>query len=112
MTSPYQILGVTEQVSDAEIKQAYLQQVKDNPPDRDRKRFQQIQQAFEAIKDGDSRLRYALFELPEVGFNQLLDRAFRQESALPPLSTDDFFKLLRAVPVEKALSTALGAKAS
>lgn len=103
MTSPYQLLGVSEQASDAEIKQAYLQAVKDNPPDREQARFRQIQQAYEAIKDDDSRLRYALFHLPEADFDALLDNAFRQETDIKPLSADDFFKLLNAVPAEKAL---------
>lgn len=103
MISPYQLLGVSEQASDAEIKQAYLQAVKDNPPDRDQARFRQIQQAYETIKDDDSRLRHALFHLPEADFDALLDNAFRQETDLKPLSADDFFKLLNAVPVEKAL---------
>lgn len=106
MTSPYQLLGVTEQSTDAEIKQAYLQRVKDNPPDRDQKRFQQILQAYETIKDGDSRLQYALFHLPEADFDGLLEHAFGQASEFQPLSTDDFCKLLNAVPVEKALTNA------
>lgn len=112
MTSPYQLLGVAEQSTDAEIKQAYLQRIKDNPPDRDQKRFQQIQQAYETIKDGDSRLQFALFHLPEADFDDLLDSAFGQTSDFQPLSADDFCKLLNAVPVEKALANALANKPS
>ncbi len=106
MTTPYQILGVSQQTTDSEIKLAYLQQVKENPPDRDRNRFQQIQQAYEAIKDEDSRLRHALFHVPTVEFDELLDQAFRQDSALPPIPADDFLKLLNAVPMEKSLLSA------
>jgi hypothetical protein len=50
-------------------------------------------------------LRYELFQLPAVDFDDLLDQAFKQESALKPMSAADFFKLLSAVPVEKALLT-------
>ena len=112
MTTPYQLLGVTEQSTDTEIKLAYLQQVKENPPDRDQNRFQHIQQAYEAIKDYDSRLRYALFHVPTVNFNELLEHAFQQESALPPLPADDFVKLLNAVPIEKSLLSACASKPS
>lgn len=105
MTSPYQILCVSEQSTDAEIKAAYLQQVKNNPPDRDQNRFQQIQQAYETIKNHESRLSYALFHLPTIHFDELLDSGFKQEAAFKPMSADDFIKLLSAVPVEKALLT-------
>jgi len=106
MTSPYQILGVSEQSADAEIKLAYLQKVKDYPPDHDQQRFQQIQQAYEAIKDNDSRLQTALFNLPTVEFNDLFNLAFKQQSRLQPISADNFLKLLKAVPIEKSLLTA------
>jgi len=112
MTSPYQLLGVTELSADVEIKQAYLQQVKDNPPDRDQQRFRQIQQAYKTIKDSECRLKYALFHLPEADFERLLDQAFSQPSEFQPLSADDFCKLLNAVPVDKALATALTNKPS
>ncbi|MDD2760449.1 MAG: DnaJ domain-containing protein [Methylomonas sp.] len=101
MKSPYQILGVSEQASDAEIKQAYLQLVKDNPPDRDQQRFRQIQQAYEAIKDGDSRLRYALFHLPSLTFDELLEHAFPQNRVAHAMPAEDFLKLLTSVASDK-----------
>lgn len=107
MTSPYQILGVGRQATDADIKQAYLQRVKDNPPDRDQQRFQQIQQAYEIIKDSDSRLRHDLFQLPEADFNALLDQAFKPTRAFQPLSADEFCQLLKAMPAEKVLEKVL-----
>jgi len=112
MTSPYQILGVAEQASDAEIKLAYLEQIKACPPDRDQNRFQQIQTAYESIRDLDSRLQHALFTLPEANFNALLDRAFKQESAFQAMPADDFLKLLNAVPIEKSLLNAFTRKPS
>ena len=51
MKTPYEILEVAEQASDSEIKQAYLQKVKLNPPDRDHEKFQQIHSAYETIKN-------------------------------------------------------------
>lgn len=110
MTTPYQLLGIGESTTDTDVKLAYLQQVKDNPPDRDQARFQQIQQAYETIKDEDSRLRYALFHVPTLEFNALLDQAFRQDSALSPLPADDFLKLLQAAPLEKSLVPAFTPK--
>ncbi len=81
MTSPYRLLGVSEQNSDTEIKNAYLNAVKTCPPERDPERFQRLHQAYETIKDQDSRLRHALFGWPEVDFNDLLDAAFTTPEA-------------------------------
>ncbi|OHX36321.1 molecular chaperone DnaJ [Methylomonas sp. LWB] len=104
MISPYQMLGVSEQAADADIKQAYLQRVKDNPPDRDAARFRQIQEAFEAIKDQDCRLRHALFHVPHVDFDALLMQAFGQPRIGGTMATDDFLKLLSTLSIEKSLA--------
>lgn len=104
--SPYDRLGVDKLATDAEIKQAYLQRVKENPPDRDQKIFQEIQLAYEAIKDADSRLRHTLFDVPKVEFDDLLQQAFKPTTSVQPLSCDDFNKLLLALPLEKILANA------
>lgn len=104
MNSPYQILGVSEQATDADIKQAYLQAVKEHPPERDSQRFREIQQAFDLIKDEDSRLRYALFHVPNVEFEALLDRAFGQDGPIRALPVDDFLKLLGTISIDKMLA--------
>lgn len=95
MKTPYEILEVAEQASDNDIKQAYLQKVKLNPPDRDHEKFQQLHNAYETLKNAESRTKYALFHYPEADFNALLDRAF--SAAQPPLMDAGLFdKLLRA----------------
>ena len=82
MQTPYQILDVTVNASDTEIKQAYLQQVKINPPDRDQQQFQLIHDAYSAIKDQKSRVSYDLFTLPTGNFNQLIDQALHTEQTV------------------------------
>ncbi|MDD5630697.1 MAG: J domain-containing protein [Methylococcales bacterium] len=95
MKSPYEILEVAELASDSEIKQAYLQKVKLNPPDRDHEKFQQIHSAYETIKNATSRENYALFNCPEADFDALLDQAFI--AARPSIINADIFdKLLQA----------------
>ena len=95
MKSPYKILEVTEQASDSDIKQAYLQKVKLNPPDRDHEKFQQIHSAYETIKNATSREKYALFNYPEADFDALLDQAFIASQPIL-LSAAHFDKLLHA----------------
>ncbi|MDD2658535.1 MAG: DnaJ domain-containing protein [Methylococcales bacterium] len=95
MKSPYEILEITGQASDSEIKRAYLEKVKLNPPERDHEKFQQIHSAYEAVKNAISREKYALFNYPQADFDALLEKAF--SAAQPALmSADHFDKLLRA----------------
>ena len=93
MQTPYEILDVVMDASDDEIKQAYLQQVKNNPPDRDQEKFQLIHDAYTAIKDHKSRLSYELFTMPTANFNAVLDQALHSEQALT-LNAEVFKKIL------------------
>ena len=92
MKTPYEILEVAEQASDSAIKQAYLQKIKLNPPDRDHEKFQQIHSAYETIKNATSREKYALFNFPEADFNTLLDKGFI--ATQPALMNADIFENL------------------
>ena len=92
MKTPYELLAVTALATDAEIKQAYLQRVKLNPPDRDQAKFEQLHSAYETIKDATERAKYALFNYPEADFNALLDQAFI--SSQPSLMRADCFEQL------------------
>ncbi len=97
--TPYQILDVQPSATDAEIKQAYLSKVKNNPPDRDQLLFQSIHDAYIAIKDLKSRISYDLFTVPCMSFDELVDQALkttqqntisaRQLNTLLQLSIDD-----------------------
>ncbi len=93
MQTPYQILDVAFDARDDEIKQAYLQQVKNNPPDRDQHKFQIIHDAYTAIKDHKSRVSYDLFTLPVADFNAVLDKALQTEQAAT-VNSESLNKLL------------------
>ena len=82
MKTPYEILDVAVEASDVEIKQAYLRQVKNNPPDHEQEQFQLIHKAYTSIKDNKNRLSYALFTLPTANFNKLMDSALDTEHAI------------------------------
>ncbi|HPE72571.1 MAG TPA: J domain-containing protein [Candidatus Competibacter sp.] len=62
MPNPFTVLGVAETDDDDTIKKAYLQQVREHPPERDADRFQTIRAAYEAIKTSRDRLSYRLFQ--------------------------------------------------
>jgi DnaJ-class molecular chaperone len=95
MKTPYEILDVAVEASDVEIKQAYLRQVKTNPPDRAQEQFQLIHKAYTSIKDHKSRVSYALFTLPTANFNTLIDQALNTGHTIA-LNPKHFNQLLSA----------------
>jgi len=102
MQTPYQLLNVAPEATDAEIKQAYLQQVKNNPPDRDQEKFQEIQAAYEAIKEAKNRVSYTLFTLPKVDFNELIDHALQTEP-MEAITAKQFEQLVQLSVDEQTL---------
>jgi curved DNA-binding protein CbpA len=62
MTNPYEVLGLPVDSGDEAIRQRYLELVRQNPPDLQPARFAAIRQAYESLRDLDTRLRLKLFE--------------------------------------------------
>jgi len=81
MQTPYEILDLAVDANDSEIKQAYLQQVKKNPPDRDQQMFQKIHAAYTAIQDHKCRVSHDLFTLPKADFNKIIDQVLQTEQS-------------------------------
>lgn len=61
MLTPYLILGLAPEATEDEIRRRYLQLVREHPPGRDPERFQQVAQAYEALKDERTRIHTAIF---------------------------------------------------
>jgi curved DNA-binding protein CbpA len=51
MIDPYRVLGVEPEASDEAIRAAYLAAIRQSPPERDRERFANVREAYEAISD-------------------------------------------------------------
>ena len=94
MNTPYILLDVATDADDAEIKRAYLQKVRDYPPDRDPERFQAIHDAYQSIKDQKCRIGYALFNAPVADFDELLSNALDIGQPVK-LNPEQFDKLFR-----------------
>ncbi|BCX88061.1 molecular chaperone DnaJ [Methylomarinovum tepidoasis] len=62
---PYAVLKIGPDAGDETIRRAYLDQVRRHPPEREPEAFQQIQWAYEQIKDERSRIHYQLFHVTE-----------------------------------------------
>lgn len=55
MKNYYEILGVSKQASESEIKKAYFTMVRRYTPERDPEKFQEIRKAYEALKAGEEK---------------------------------------------------------
>ena len=53
--SPFEVLGVTPEVTDADLKRAYFRKVRQHPPEVDPEGYHQVHQAFEALRDASAR---------------------------------------------------------
>jgi curved DNA-binding protein CbpA len=58
---PYRVLGIDRRASDADIKRAYFQLVRQYPPEQAPEKFQEIRAAYEELRDPARRARIDLF---------------------------------------------------
>lgn len=63
MKDSFDVLGVSPQADDAEIRGRYLQLVREFPPDRAPEKFAEIRAAFDELRDPMVRLERRLFAL-------------------------------------------------
>jgi len=69
---PYLVLGIDNQnASDESIHQAYLEAVRQYPPDKNPEHFQRIRDSYEMIKSSDDRVKINLFGMEK--FQSLSD---------------------------------------
>lgn len=82
---PFAVLGISENADDAAIKQRYLTLVRTFPPDREPDRFQEIRQAYEAVRTKRGRLEVQLLQTRTNALTQLklqcLDGSVRRRAS-------------------------------
>jgi curved DNA-binding protein CbpA len=60
--NPYLILRVPASAGDAEIRRAYLEGIREFPPESSPDRFQALAHAYEQLRDEAARLNYRIFD--------------------------------------------------
>ena len=83
--NPYLILGVPVNADDARIRRAYLEAVREAPPETHPARFKAVAAAYDQIKDETSRHRHELFNTDSPGTSPL--EVFLQHARLAPPAT-------------------------
>ena len=96
--NPYLVLGVPLDADDETIRRAYLAALKLAPPDLAPQRFQDINTAYEQIKDEPSRHRRTLFNQTPPGDSPLdvFLRYAQLRTHAQPLSFESMKKFLRS----------------
>ena len=74
--NPFELLVVGETADDDEIRAAYQRAIVAHPPDRDPDGFQKVREAFDAVRDEETRIEMRLFgPKPLENFLELVDEA-------------------------------------
>jgi curved DNA-binding protein CbpA len=79
MPDPYAVLGLPPDSDDETIRRRYLQLVREFSPEHHPEKFAAVRQAYDSLRDLDTRLRHRLFE---TGKHDSID-ALIQEVACP-----------------------------
>jgi curved DNA-binding protein CbpA len=69
MMDPREMLGVSQDAGEEEIRAAYVRKVKEHPPDRSPEEFERIRDAYDSLRDPRRRMREGLLSVdPFVPF--------------------------------------------
>lgn len=92
MLNPFDVLGVDETASDADVKKAYFKMVRKFTPEKHAEQFKTIREAYDALKDPSRRLEAEVFS-----FIKPADEPVLEVDELPPieLDQDTFLKWIR-----------------
>ncbi len=82
-STPYAILGVEPDATPAQIRVAYLQKVREHPPERDQEGFKRVREAYETLRSPRKRAELELLELRHGPAEFDLDRL--RDTPPPPL---------------------------
>lgn len=63
MQNPYTVLGLSHDADEAEIRDRYLELVKQFPPEREPQRAAEIRAAYDSLRDPIVRLESQLFDV-------------------------------------------------
>ena len=95
MADPYSVLGLPPESDDETIRRRYLQLVRQFSPEQHPEKFAAIRQAYEQLRDLNTRLRYRLFE---AGKNESVDALIEEISCRSPrrrLSLETLLGIIR-----------------
>jgi hypothetical protein len=88
MSNPFEILGVSPGTSEEAIRAAYLQKVREFPPDRAPEKFAEVRAAFDELRDPGRLREKRLMSLDTPDSFVALAADIRARTVRPDLPTD------------------------
>jgi len=87
---PYALFNLPRDADDEMIRRRYLELVRENPPEKDAARFSAIRQAYDQLKDIETRMRTRLYHVDDgdtIGkvIEDLTRHGVRSRASLPSL---------------------------
>ena len=95
MKTPYTILAIPETAGDKDVKKAYLEAVRQNPPDRHPEQFRRIRRAYEQIATLKDRLRYELFDTTIPDRVEIAEALLKHNKGDAELTENTFRQVLK-----------------
>lgn len=95
MTDAYQVLGLPADSDDEAIRRRYLELVRQYSPERHPERFAAIRQAYESLRDLDTRLRHRLFD---AGQSESIEAIIEEIACRTPRRRLSLATLLTVLP--------------
>ena len=95
MTDPYAVLGLRAESDDETIRRRYLELVRQFPPEKHPEKFAAVRQAYDKMRDLETRLHYRLFE---AGKNESVATIIEElscQTARPRLSLERLLSALK-----------------
>ena len=83
MMNPFDVLSVDEDASDADVRKAYFQMVRQFTPEQHAERFKQIREAYDLLKDPSRRLEAEVFSFIKPSSPSDLE-----VDSIPPIQLD------------------------
>jgi len=82
---PWQVLGVPADADERRIRQAYLEKVRQHPPDRADEQFQRVRDAYEELRDPRRRGRRMILSAdPRANLVSLLEEDLQSRRFVGP----------------------------
>lgn len=97
MLDPYQLIGVDANSDDQDIRKAYLQKLRQYPPAQNQHKFQQIRQAYDLIKDEESRISARLFHVCEITPETIAEALELQHPETQRINLETFQTTIKSV---------------
>ena len=94
MADPYEVLGLPADSDDESIRRRYLELVRQFPPERNPEKFAAVRQAYESLRDLNTRLRYRLFEAGKKETVEAIIQELACQSQRRRVSLQEMLKML------------------